>query len=141
MGVLLELLSDIEHRQWSSWAYEYIWALESERDYMLKVAKMDYSELSVTQKSKYLPWGSSVYFALMATNAKMSKSAEEIVELASKLDHEQRRCWLLYQSENMTFENVSRWERQINTKYEDLSENEKDSDREWAKKLLDALGC
>lgn len=32
-----------------------------------------------------------------------------------------------------------RWVRQMNTEYEDLTEKEKDSDREWAKKLLGLL--
>ena len=32
-----------------------------------------------------------------------------------------------------------RWKRQINTPYADLSESEKNSDREWADKVLAAL--
>ena len=31
---------------------------------------------------------------------------------------------------------IKRWERQMNTPYSELSEKEKDSDREWAIKLL-----
>ena len=38
--------------------------------------------------------------------------------------------------ENLTEENKKNWKRQINTKYIDLSEKEKDSDREWAEKVL-----
>jgi ribosome-associated translation inhibitor RaiA len=34
---------------------------------------------------------------------------------------------------------IERWKRQIDTSYEDLSEKEKDSDREWADKTIDAL--
>ena len=34
---------------------------------------------------------------------------------------------------------IERWERQIETPYEALSESEKDSDREWADKVLAAL--
>lgn len=34
---------------------------------------------------------------------------------------------------------VDRWERQTNTHYSDLSEKEKDSDREQAKKVLEIL--
>ena len=34
----------------------------------------------------------------------------------------------------------SRWKRQIKTSYDDLSEKEKDSDREWADRVITALG-
>ncbi len=37
-------------------------------------------------------------------------------------------------------ESLSRWERQISTPYADLTEKEKDSDREWVDKVLAALG-
>lgn len=33
-------------------------------------------------------------------------------------------------------EDLKRWKRQMNTPYSELSEKEKDSDREWAKKIL-----
>lgn len=32
-----------------------------------------------------------------------------------------------------------RWRRQMNTPYSELSEKEKDSDREWARKLIELL--
>ena len=35
---------------------------------------------------------------------------------------------------------VERWKRQINTPYEELTEREKNSDREQAEKVLDAMG-
>ena len=37
-------------------------------------------------------------------------------------------------------EAIKRWHRQINTPYADLTEKEKDSDREWADKVLAELG-
>lgn len=36
-------------------------------------------------------------------------------------------------------EDFERWEHQIETPYKDLSEKEKDSDREWAKLALDLV--
>jgi hypothetical protein len=39
----------------------------------------------------------------------------------------------------MTSAVVQRWERQIATPYEELTETEKDSDREWADKVLALL--
>ena len=35
--------------------------------------------------------------------------------------------------------NWERWKRQMNTPYSELSEKEKDSDREWARKLIELL--
>ena len=41
--------------------------------------------------------------------------------------------------ENLTDENISRWRRQIKINYDDLSEKEKESDREWAWKTIEVL--
>jgi len=34
---------------------------------------------------------------------------------------------------------LERWERQARTRYDDLTEKEKDSDREWADKVMDEI--
>jgi hypothetical protein len=39
----------------------------------------------------------------------------------------------------LTHENVERWRRQIDTPYEQLSEAEKQSDREWADRVLEII--
>lgn len=39
----------------------------------------------------------------------------------------------------LNFNKYKRWERQMNTPYSELSEKEKDSDREWARKLLELI--
>jgi hypothetical protein len=41
--------------------------------------------------------------------------------------------------DNFTPENIVRWRRQIATPYAALSEREKDSDREWADKVLEIV--
>lgn len=61
---------------------------------------------------------------------------EELREKLSELEHEQWSHWTKYFLENLTPENISRWSKQIETLYKDLSESEKDSDREWADKVL-----
>lgn len=64
----------------------------------------------------------------------------ELIEKLAKLEHEQWVHWVKYMAENFTKENMERWERQIKTPYEKLSEEEKEKDRMWAKKVLVALG-
>ncbi len=56
-------------------------------------------------------------------------------ELA-ELEHQQWAHWTKYMLDNLTPENIERWNKQIETPYVELSEKEKDSDREWAEKVL-----
>ena len=64
---------------------------------------------------------------------------EQLIELLADLEHQQWAHWTLYMLDNMTDENIERWRKQINTPYSDLSETEKDSDREWARKILEVV--
>lgn len=59
------------------------------------------------------------------------------VEKLAELEHIQWSHWTKYMLDNMTPENIARWRRQIETPYSELSEKEKDSDREWAIKALE----
>jgi hypothetical protein len=63
----------------------------------------------------------------------------EIIEKLAALEHEQWVHWTKYMLENMTDENVERWNRQIETPYSYLSEKEKESDRVWAEKVYVVL--
>ena len=57
-------------------------------------------------------------------------------ELAD-LEHEQWANWTdYYFSKQITQEDLNRWMRQINTPYHALSQKEKDSDREYADKVI-----
>ena len=62
----------------------------------------------------------------------------EIVERVAALEHEQWAHWTAYMLDNLTPENIARWKRQIDTPYDRLTEQEKESDRRWAQKHLDA---
>jgi hypothetical protein len=57
-------------------------------------------------------------------------------ERLAALEHEQWAHWTRYLLDHLTPENVERWRRQIDTPYERLSEPEKESDREWADRVL-----
>jgi len=61
---------------------------------------------------------------------------KKILEELSDLEHKQWSHWTKYMLNNLTDENIDTWKKQIKTDYEDLSEKEKDSDREWARKVL-----
>jgi len=72
-------------------------------------------------------------------------------ELIAEIVHEQWASWMKYQLsravENggartcVLITDARRWMRQANTPYEDLSEAEKESDREWADKYLAVLNA
>lgn len=57
-------------------------------------------------------------------------------ERLAALEHEQWAHWTRHLLDHLTPENVERWRRQIATAYEELSEPEKQSDREWADRVL-----
>ncbi|NLH46836.1 MAG: hypothetical protein GX451_12045 [Acholeplasmataceae bacterium] len=73
----------------------------------------------------------------------------EIREQLAALEHEQWVGWMNYLFEKsiesgdgsvtIPAEMVDRWKRQINTPYADLSDSEKESDREIADKVLRIL--
>lgn len=64
----------------------------------------------------------------------------ECGERLAALEHEQWAHWTKYMLDNLTPENIERWRRQIETPYEQLTEAEKDSDREWADKVFKTMG-
>lgn len=60
----------------------------------------------------------------------------ELTELLADLAHRQWSGWTRWMIDKFSPEMVERWERQIKTPYSELSEQEKDSDRNEARKLL-----
>lgn len=68
----------------------------------------------------------------------------DIKEELAELEHTQWAHWTKYMLDNLTPENIARWKQQIITPYRKLSEKEKDSDREWAERVLEIInadGC
>lgn len=65
-------------------------------------------------------------------NSDVSTHLEKLAEL----EHEQWSHWTEYMLNNLTKENIERWKGQIKTSYSKLSEKEKESDREWARRAL-----
>jgi hypothetical protein len=63
----------------------------------------------------------------------------ELLERLAAIEHEQWAHWTRYMLDNLTPENIERWQRQTETPYTELSEAEKESDRRWARKVVDAL--
>jgi len=61
---------------------------------------------------------------------------EYLLNEMAELEHEQWAHWIKYMLNNLTSENITRWKRQIEIPYGDLSEKEKNSDREWAIKSI-----
>jgi hypothetical protein len=69
----------------------------------------------------------------------MSDSDDVLLETLATLEHEQWAHWARHMLYNLTPENIARWRQQIDTPYADLSEQEKESDRQWARKTIAIL--
>ena len=57
---------------------------------------------------------------------------QETLEATAALVHRQWANWARYMLDNLSEENITRWQKQMHTTYMDLPETQKDSDRAWA---------
>jgi hypothetical protein len=79
----------------------------------------------------------------MMANEKKGKF--KLIENLAELEHEQWIKWAghflnkVYRQNSPDYESIKRWEKQIKTPYKNLSEEEKDKDREWAWKMLNKM--
>lgn len=62
------------------------------------------------------------------------------LEAMATVEHKQWAHWTTYMLNNLTDENIERWRQQIHTPYANLTEAEKESDREWARRAILASG-
>ena len=66
-----------------------------------------------------------------------------LLERLAELEHDQWASWTdhfldkVYRQNPPDKEAIRRWERQIKTPYEELSEEEKEADRKWARRIID----
>ncbi len=63
----------------------------------------------------------------------------EVQERLAELEHIQWAHWTKYMLDNLTLENMAKWWKQSQTSYSELSEVEKEADRKWARKVVEAL--
>lgn len=66
-------------------------------------------------------------------------AGEELLEELAALEHDQWATWTPYMIANMNPENIQRWQRQVATPYQALSEQEKESDRVYARNVIEIL--
>jgi len=72
----------------------------------------------------------------------ISKKVEnKIIEELAALEHEQWMKWAkdILKTEDITKERSKRWEEESFKPYKDLTEEQKEMDREWAKKVYDIV--
>lgn len=67
----------------------------------------------------------------------MSEAKGPLIEKLAAIEHARWSRWHVHCKKNWTPENVSRWDRQARTSYEDLSETEKESDRREVREYFD----
>ena len=61
---------------------------------------------------------------------------KKLLDLLANLEHEQWIYWMAYFCKNDTSKNWDKWNKQMKAPYLKLSEKEKESDKEWANKVL-----
>lgn len=64
---------------------------------------------------------------------------KETLERLAELEHRQWSTWMKYMVKNLNPENIEKWKKQADTPYNNLTEKEKNSDRNWAKEVLKIL--
>jgi hypothetical protein len=69
----------------------------------------------------------------------MSEKYKEALDKLADLAHEIWAGWYKYQRDNGNADNIERWNRQSETDYKDLSEEDKEKDRKIARQYLECF--
>lgn len=133
MSALIENLSDLEHVQWAAWAQDAI-----AKPNLEGLCCTDYDDLPDNCRATFLGWAQK-FVDIFQKHGQMFENEARVLDTIARLEFQQWKSWMLYASKNLTDENVTRWTRQIDTDYADLSEEEKEKDRKYARLILDAL--
>jgi hypothetical protein len=64
-----------------------------------------------------------------------------LLEDLASLEHQQWGHFFRHMKANWNEDNIKRWTGQAYKRYEQLTEAEKESDREWARKVIKILGA
>lgn len=67
------------------------------------------------------------------------KMSDPLREKLAELEHKQWAHWYRYMIANITPENKKRWDEQAATPYDQLTRPEKNTNREWADKVLEII--
>jgi|GEM_PF-541904 len=92
---------------------------------------MEYKDQLDCQTLMPLSWNPG-----LSNNQTLNK---EMLEKVAAAEHEQWSTWAQHFLENQTPENLLRWKRQLATPYDLLTEEEKEVDRHWARKVAAVL--
>ena len=77
--------------------------------------------------------------AFLRDHVTVPRNKGELLEKLAELEHQQWSHWINYQTK-IPFQDWELWLKLANTPYSELSEGHKESDREWARKVLRLLG-
>ena len=66
----------------------------------------------------------------------MTKRKEELIEDLAELEHEQWMQWATSVIGEVSLERAARWDKEYMKPYGELSEEAKEMDREWARKVI-----
>ena len=75
---------------------------------------------------------------ILKTEKFAMKKEKELIEELAELEHKQWWDWAknILETEDISEERENRWKKESFKPYKDLSEEQKDMDREWAEKVL-----
>lgn len=92
-----------------------------------------------TKNSK--PESTSSQYTLYEEKNKVEDKNDDLLEKLASLEHDQWFCWAkdIIKSESISEERAKRWKEECFKPYEELSEEMKEYDREWARKVLNIV--